>query len=181
MLGMACRLCYNNSMNRLPLKSVPAPLNMLVEGSSMRSASRVVGVSINTVTRLLVDAGNACLKFHDQALRGIAARHIECDEIWSFCYAKKAMVPTAVNSPPEAGDVWTWTALDTDSRIILSWLVGGHELQCAVELMSDLRSRVTGYPQITTDGIAGIRACRRLCFRPHCRLHPAGQSLWLQA
>ena len=87
----------------------------------MRSISRVVGVSINTVTKLLVDAGEACQAFHDKAVRDVRASRIEVDEIWAFCYAKAKTVPHAVSAPVGAGDAWTWTGIDRDSKLILSW------------------------------------------------------------
>ena len=111
-------------MNKLPLEKRVQILSMLCEGSSMRATSRVADVSINTVTKLLVSAGLVCARFHDEAVRGIKAQHIQCDEIWSFCYAKARKVPTAKAAPEGAGDVWTWTALDRDSKLIVSYLVG---------------------------------------------------------
>ena len=114
-------------MNRLPLEKRVQILSMLCEGSSMRSISRVVGVSINTVTKLLVDAGTACAAFHDAHVRGVKASRIQCDEIWSFCYAKAQNVPTTKKTVGGAGDVWTWTALDSDSKLMVSWLVGGRD------------------------------------------------------
>src|SRR3990167_2488458 len=99
-------------MNKLPLEKRVQILALLCEGSSMRAISRVADVSINTVTKLLIDAGLACARFHDQAVRNVKARHVQCDEIWSFCYAKAKNVPTAKKAPAVAGDVWTWTALD---------------------------------------------------------------------
>src|ERR671932_1264587 len=95
-------------MNKLPLAERVQMLSMLVEGSSLRSISRVVGVSINTVTKLLVDAGTACAEFHDANVRGVTAQRVQCDEIWSFTYAKQKNVATAKAAPPEAGDTWTW-------------------------------------------------------------------------
>ncbi len=145
--------CYNLAMNQLPAAKRTQLLHMLVEGMSMRSVSRVVGVSINTVTRYLVLAGNSCSRFHDQAVRNVNARHLECDEIYTYCYAKKRNVRHAVNPPPGAGTIWTWTALDSDSRIILSWLAGNRSEDSAAKLLTDLRSRVAGFPQITTDGL----------------------------
>ena len=119
----------------------------------MRSISRVVGVSINTVTKLLVDAGEACQEFHDKAVRDVRAGRIEVDEIWAFCYAKAKTVPHAVSAPQGAGDAWTWTGIDRDSKLILSWAVsprrGG---EYAIEFMDDLRSRLANRVQITTDG-----------------------------
>ena len=128
-------------------------LNMMVEGSSMRSISRVVGVSINTVTKLLVDAGEACQAFHNEAVRDVPASRIECDEIWSFCYAKAKNVPSATAAPMGSGDVWTWTGIDRDSKLIVSWLItAGRGSEYAIELMDDLRSRLANRVQLTTDG-----------------------------
>jgi len=118
----------------------------------MRSISRVVDVSINTVTKLLVDAGKACEEFHDKEVRGVNASRVECDEIWSFCYAKAKNVQAAKAAPEEAGDVWTWTALDGDSKFIISWLVGGRDAGYATEFMNDLKERLAHRVQLTTDG-----------------------------
>ena len=93
----------------------------------MRSIARVADVSINTVSKLLVDAGNACARFHDEKVQGVTASRIQCDEIWSFTYAKQKNVPTAKAAPTEAGDTWTWTALDSDSKLIVSYLIGGRD------------------------------------------------------
>lgn len=139
-------------MNKLPLHKRTQILHMLVEGSSMRSISRVVGVSINTVTKLLVDAGSACTAYHDEHVRGISCQRIQCDEIWSFTYAKQKNVKMAKAAPSEAGDVWTWTALDADSKLIVSWLVGGRDSEYAMAFMDDLRGRLENRVQMTTDG-----------------------------
>ena len=103
-------------MNRIPHDKRVQILSMLVEGSSMRSISRVVGVSINTVTKMLVDAGEACGAYHDATVRDVKAARVQCDEIWTFCYAKQRNVRKAKAAPLDAGDVWTWTALDADSN-----------------------------------------------------------------
>jgi IS1 family transposase len=139
-------------MNKLPLTVRVQILNMLVEGSSMRSISRVSGVSINTVSKLLADAGNVCSAFHDDMVRGVSAKRVQCDEIWSFCYAKAKNVATAKSAPSHAGDVWTWTAIEADSKLILSWLAGGRDSTYAIAFMDDLRSRITNRVQLTTDG-----------------------------
>lgn len=118
----------------------------------MRSISRVADVSINTVTKLLVDAGKACEEFHNKNVREVKASRVQCDEIWSFCYAKAKNVETAKNAPDDAGDVWTWTALDTDSKMIISWLVGGRDAGYATEFISDLKDRLANRVQLTTDG-----------------------------
>ena len=139
-------------MNKLPLHKRTQILNMLVEGSSMRSVSRVVGVSINTVTKMLVDAGEACGAYHDEHVRDVKAARVQCDEIWSFCYAKAKNVRAAKNAPDGAGDVWTWTALDADSKLIVSYLVGGRDSEYANEFMDDVASRLANRVQLTTDG-----------------------------
>lgn len=139
-------------MNKAPLKTRVQILQMLCEGSSMRSIARVADVSINTVSKLLVDAGNACARFHDEKVKGVTASRIQCDEIWSFTYAKQKNVPTAKAAPAEAGDTWTWTALDSDSKLIVSFLVGGRDGEYAIALMDDLRARLANRVQLTTDG-----------------------------
>ena len=139
-------------MNTLPNTKRIQILSMLVKGSSMRSISRVVGVSINTVTKLLVDAGQACEAFHDEHVRNVPASRVQCDEIWSFNYAKGKNVKAAKAAPEEAGDVWTWTAIDSDSRMIISWLVGGRDAGYATEFMNDLQTRLVNRVQLTTDG-----------------------------
>ena len=118
----------------------------------MRSTARVTGVSINTVSKLLVDAGRACAAYHDTNVQGVTARRIECDEIWSYTYAKQKHVPAAIAAPDDAGDVWTWTAIDADSKLIVSWLVGGRDSDYAMEFMDDLRRRLANRVQLTTDG-----------------------------
>lgn len=118
----------------------------------MRSISRVCDVSINTVTRELVMAGGACADFHNATVRNIRAKRIQCDEIWSFCYAKASNVAGAKNAPYRAGDVWTWTALDADSKLIVSWLVGGRDAEYAREFIQDLHDRLANRVQLTTDG-----------------------------
>ena len=118
----------------------------------MRAISRVTGVSINTVTKLLIDAGLACAQFHDENVHGMKARRVQCDEIWSFCYAKAKNVATAKAPPAWAGDVWTWTALDSDSKMIVSYLVGGRDGEYAMAFMDDLRGRLANRVQLTTDG-----------------------------
>ena len=139
-------------MNKLPRSTRTQILHMLVEGSSMRSISRITGVSINTVTKLLVDAGKACAEYHDKQVREVPARRIQADEIWSFCYAKEKNAPYAEKPIDKAGDVWTWTGINADSKLIVSWLVGGRDGSYALELMDDLRSRLTDRVQLTTDG-----------------------------
>jgi IS1 family transposase len=139
-------------MNKLSLAKRVMILSMLCEGSSMRAISRVADVSINTVTKLLVDAGETCLALHDELVRDVKAQRVQCDEIWSFCYAKQKNVGAATAAPEEAGDVWTWTAIEADTKLIVSYYVGDRSGQSAIALMDDLRSRLSNRVQLTTDG-----------------------------
>jgi IS1 family transposase len=139
-------------MNKLPLAKRVQILTMLCEGSSMRSISRVCDVSINTVSKLLEDAGNVCAAFHYNKVQGVRARRIQCDEIWSFLYAKEKNVSTAKAAPDDAGDVWTWTAVDADSKLVVSWMVGGRDRDTANLFVDDLQSRLANRVQLTTDG-----------------------------
>ena len=139
-------------MNKLPTIKRAHILSLLVEGMSMRSVTRVAGVSINTVTKLLRDAGEACAKYHDEIVQDVRSRCVQCDEIWAFCYAKQKNVARAVSAPKEAGDVWTWVALDADSKMVLSYEVGDRSATTAIEFMDDLRSRLANRVQLTTDG-----------------------------
>lgn len=139
-------------MNKLPLAKRVLILNMLVEGSSLRSISRVADVSINTVTKLLVDAGETAIRTHDELVRGVKASRIQADEIWSFCYAKQKNVLKAKAAPMDAGDVWTWTALDADTKLIVTYAVGDRTLSCARLFIEDLAARLSNRVQLTTDG-----------------------------
>ena len=118
----------------------------------MRSIARVMGVSFNTVAKLLIEAGTACAAYHDETVRNVKAKRVQCDEIWSFCYAKARNVSTAKKVPRYAGDVWTWTALDADSKLIVSWLVGGRDAEYANAFMQDVADRLANRVQLTTDG-----------------------------
>jgi len=140
------------SMNRLSTEKRGQIVGLLTEGMSMRAVSRLADVSINTVSKLLVDAGLACARFHDENVRGVKAKRVQCDEIWSFCYAKAKNVATAKAPPERAGDVWTWTALDSDSKMIVSYLIGGRDSDYALAFMDDLRGRLANRVQLTTDG-----------------------------
>ena len=140
-------------MNKLPVAKRAQILSLLCEGSSMRSVSRLADVSINTVSKLLVDAGKLCAAFHDDQVRGVKARRVQVDEIWSFTYAKKKNVTQKIAENVEgAGDTWTWTAIDADSKLVISWLVGGRGLEVAIPFMNDLRSRLANRVQLTSDG-----------------------------
>ena len=139
-------------MNKLSSDKRATILTLLCEGSSLRAISRIIGVSLDTVTKLLIDAGRACQTFHDETVRNIRAKRVQCDEIWSFTYAKQKNVATAKAAPEQAGDTWTWTALDADSKLIVSWLVGGRDAEYAAGFMEDVAGRLAGRVQLTTDG-----------------------------
>lgn len=139
-------------MNKLSVKARAQMLSMLCEGASMRSVSRLADVSINTVAKLLINAGKFCAAFHDDNVRGVSAKRIQCDEIWSFTYAKQKNVKTATDAPEWAGDTWTWTGIEADTKLIVSWLVGGRDGEYAMAFMDDLRSRLANRVQLTTDG-----------------------------
>lgn len=139
-------------MNTMPIEKKVQIIQLLVEGNSMRSIERIVGCSINTVTKLLCDVGAACATYHDEHVRGIKAQNVQCDEIWSFCYAKAKNVNNAIAAPDGSGDAWTWTAIDADSKLIVSYLVGGRDAEYATEFMQDVASRLSHRVQLTTDG-----------------------------
>jgi IS1 family transposase len=139
-------------MNKLPVAKRVQILSMLCEGVSMRSISRVADVSINTVGKMLIDAGIVAVEMHDELVRGVKARRIQCDEVWSFCYAKQKNVAAAKTAPAIAGDVWTWTALDSESKLIVSYLIGDRSGEAAKRLMNDLGNRLANRVQLTTDG-----------------------------
>jgi IS1 family transposase len=139
-------------MNRLPFEKRRQIIHLMVEGNSIRGIARLVDVSPVTVLRYLELAGTACAAFHNEKVRGVKARRVECDEIWSFNYCKRATLPTAKAAPEDAGDAWTWTALDADSKLIISYLVGGRDAEWAGEFMQDVADRLTNRVQLTTDG-----------------------------
>jgi IS1 family transposase len=139
-------------MNKLSVAARAQILNLLVEGSSMRSISRLCDVSINTVTKLLVDSGRFCASFHDEKVRMVEAKRIQVDEIWSFTAAKQKNVSRMKNPIDGAGDTWTWTAIEADTKLIVSHFVGGRDGECAMWFMDDLRSRLANRVQLTSDG-----------------------------
>ncbi len=118
----------------------------------MRSVSRVADVSINTVSKLLVDAGRACAAFHDEKVRDVKARRVQVDEVWSFTAAKQKNVPGMKKPIAGAGDTWTWTAIEADTKLLITWLVGGRDSDYAIAFMDDLRDRLANRGQLTSDG-----------------------------
>lgn len=139
-------------MNKLTLEERARILHLLCEGMSIRAITRLTGASKNTVAKLLIDAGKACAAYHDEHVRNVTVARVQVDEIWSFTYAKQKNVATAKDAPEGAGDTWTWTALDADSKMILSYLVGSRDAEYAVAFIQDLADRVTDRFQLTSDG-----------------------------
>lgn len=139
-------------MNRLSNDDRAKILHLLCEGMSIRAITRLTGASKNTVSKLLIDAGKACAAYHDANVRDVKAARIQVDEIWSFTYAKQKNVATAKDAPEGAGDTWTWTALDADSKMIVSYLVGGRDAEYAMWFMDDLAARLANRVQLTSDG-----------------------------
>lgn len=140
-------------MNRLPTQERARILTVLSEGMGINAACRVTGASKNTVLKLLVDVGRACALYQDQAMRSLACKRIECDEIWSFVGAKQRHVTE--DHPESFGDCYTFTAIDPDTKLMPCWLVGTRNRACAFEFMADLASRMAGRIQLTTDAWHG--------------------------
>lgn len=139
-------------MNKLSNAKRAQVVRCLVEGNSMRSTVRMTGVALNTISKLLVDLGEVCAKHHMETVTNVPSRRVQCDEIWSFCYAKQKNVPQEKQGHFGYGNVWTWTAIDADSKLCVSWLVGTRDADSAREFMEDVASRLQSRVQLTTDG-----------------------------
>jgi IS1 family transposase len=140
------------SMNKLTTEKRCAVVRALVEGCSIRSTVRMTGVSKNTIVKLLAALGKACSEYQDQALRNLPCKRLQLDEIWSFVYAKSKNVPAQKAGEFGIGDVWTWTAIDAETKLVPSWLVGSRDGETAKEFVADLASRLANRVQLTTDG-----------------------------
>ena len=143
---------YNISMNKLGIEKRTQVIKALVDGNSIRATCRITDTAKGTVIRLLRDVGTACAEYQDKNLRNLACQRIECDEIWSFCYAKAKNVPQNKQGQFGYGDVWTFVALDADTKLVLSWLVGLRELGYACAFVKDIKERLSNRVQLTTDG-----------------------------
>ena len=139
-------------MNRLSPEKRTRVLAALVEGNSIRATCRMTGVAKNTVVKLLVDVGALCQRYHGEHVRGLKPAKVQCDEIWAFCHAKEKNVPTELRGQYGHGDVWTWVALDSDTKLVISWYIGQRRAVDAREFMLDLAGRITNITQLTTDG-----------------------------
>lgn len=143
------------SMNKLTIKQRAQILHMLVEGNSLRATARMADVSRNTVDKLLRDVGAACLDYQDEHLKNLPCKRVQCDEIWSFVYAKQKNVPEGMED--DAGDIWTWTAICADTKIVPCWHVGDRSAEAAYSFMSDLAGRLANRVQLTTDGLLAYK------------------------
>mgnify|MGYP001396377369 CR=1 FL=1 len=139
-------------MNKLSRAQRAQIISLLVEGMSLRAVTRTTGASINTVTKLLVDAGRDCSEYQDRTLRNLPCKRLQVDEIWAFCYAKQKNVATAKAAPKGSGDIWTWTAIDADTKLIPSWYVGRRDTDAAQHFIGDLALRLANRVQLTSDG-----------------------------
>jgi IS1 family transposase len=144
-------------MNRLPLETRIQVLAALCEGASIRATCRMTGVAKGTVLKLLADVGDACGSFHFMNVGGIRCKRVQLDEIWSFCYAKDRNVPEEMRGEYGVGSMWTWVGIDPDSKLVISWLLGNRDDLHASSFVQDLRARIVGRVQITTDGLALYR------------------------
>lgn len=141
-------------MNRLPLPIRVQVLSALVEGNSIRGTCRMIGVDKKTVLRLLAAVGDACDAYLDETIHGLKCQRIQCDEIWSFCHAKERNLPREMRGADGVGDLWTWTAIDADTKLIVTWHLGKRQRSDAELFVRDLANRVTSERvQITTDGL----------------------------
>ena len=140
------------NMNRLTTEKRAQILGMMVEGNSIRAIVRMTGASKNTIIKLLEDAGEAFSDYQDRALRNLSCKRIQLDEIWAFCYAKQRNVMLAKAAPEEAGDLWTWVAIDADTKLVPSWRIGDRSGATATEFVCDLSGRLANRVQVTSDG-----------------------------
>ena len=139
-------------MNKLSVEEKTQIILALVEGNSIRATCRMTGHSKGAVLKLLVEVGTACLKFQDEKVRNVRSKRVQCDKIWSFCRAKEKNVPKQAKGVFGWGDVWTWTATDADTKLVISWLVGRRDGDTAYQFIQDLAGRLVNRIQLTTDG-----------------------------
>lgn len=159
---------YINSfktMNKLSTEQRVRIISMLVEGNSLRSITRMTGCSINTVSKLLIDIGKVCQQYHDENVKNLNTKKVQCDEIWSFVYSKEKNKPTETAEWVDAtGDVWTWVGIDADSKLVISWLVGDRGVTTGVPFMEDLASRLKNRIQLSSDGLGTYNTAVQVAF-----------------
>ncbi len=151
-------------MNKLSKEKQIEIVKCLTEGMSLRSTARMADVSRNTVSKLLLEVGDACEKYHDQHVRNLTSKKVQVDEIWSFVYAKEKNVPEAMKGDG-VGSVWTWTAIDADSKLIISYAVGNRDAASALGFMKDIKSRLLSRVQLTSDGFGAYKSAIEIAFQ----------------
>lgn len=149
---MTTSLTHNALMNTVSNERKLLVLKCLVEGCSIRSTVRLTGVAKGTILGLLAEAGEAALEYQDVMLRNLPCKRIECDEIWAFCYSKQKNVPESMRGTPGVGDIWTWTAMEAETKLMVSWRLGARDAANAHAFMSDVSDRLANRVQMTTDG-----------------------------
>src|SRR6266508_5518766 len=151
-LTVHARASIMSNMNRLDTNRRAHVLKCLAEGTSLRATARITGVARMTVEKLMRDLGKVCAEYQVEHLRNLTSKRVQCDEIWAFCYAKRTIVTSEiVEKHPDAGDIWTWTAIDADSKLAISWMVGSRDAGAAHAFMTDVASRLKHRVQLTTD------------------------------
>jgi IS1 family transposase len=153
-------------MNKLSLERKAQVMKTLCEGNSIRATCRITNTAKGTVMRLLRDVGKACAEYQDKHVRNLPCQRVECDEIWSFCYAKEKNVPEPKRGQFGYGDVWTFAAIDSDTKLVLTWLVALREPQFALRFFKDIRQRIANHVQLTTDGHRMYSYAGREAFGP---------------
>lgn len=137
-------------MNKLPIEKRVQIINLLVEGNSMRATARIADVAFNSVVKLFIQTAKVCAEYQDTVFRNLPCKRLQLDEIWSFVYSKQKNVPEGMEG--EAGDIWTWVAIDADTKLVPSWRIGARDSATAAEFVDDIASRLQGRVQITSDG-----------------------------
>lgn len=139
-------------MNKLPAEKRAQAIQMMAEGIALRAITRLTGINRTTLLKLLVDAGKAFSEYQDRTLVNLSCKRLQLDEAWAFCYAKQKNVATAKSAPEGAGDIWTWVGLDADTKLVVSWHVGGRDSEAAMTFINDLAPRLSSRVQLTSDG-----------------------------
>lgn len=167
-------MCFMRTLNVTDRAKV---LTVLVEGMGINAACRVTGVSKTAVLKLLADVGEACAAYQDRVMRNLKIKRLQCDEIWAFCHSKEKNVPAALKGVFGYGDVYTWTAIDSQTKLIPCWLVGPRNGESAKEFMDDLASRIAGRVQLTTDGLKAYLSAVDGAFGADVDLRDAGEAV----
>jgi IS1 family transposase len=158
--------CILVRMNQMSTAKRAAVVRSLVEGNSMRSTTRMTGAGKNTIARLLIELGRVCANYHDEHVRNVSAKRIECDEVWSYIAMKEKNIPERLQGEYGYGDVWLWTGIDSDSKLMVSYMFGMRDAESARDFMFDLAARLSNRVQLTTDGHGAYLAAVKEAFGP---------------